>query len=209
MRGVAGSANFRAMTAAPGRKLTSAEYLEIEREAEWKSEFYDGEMFAMAGVSLEHCVIVSNLVAALHSQMKGRPCNVYANDLRVKVQDNGLYTYPDVIALCDKPQLEDANMDTLLNPSVLIEVLSKSTEAYDRGKKFGLYRLLPTLREYVLVAQDEMKIEKFTLGDDGQWRFSEASGMDGVMRLEAINCTLPLAEVYEKVEFPGSETRAA
>src|SRR5438094_497025 len=141
------------MTAIEKRKLTAQEYLAIERAAEFRSEFHDGEMFAMAGTSREHAQIVFNLSITIGTQFKGRECRAFVTDLRLKVPN--LYTYPDLVALCDPPQFEDSEFDTLLNPALIIEVLSKSTEAYDRGKKFTWYRELSSLTEYVLISQEE------------------------------------------------------
>src|SRR5215475_2147969 len=143
----------------PKTRITPKEYLELERKAEIKSEYLDGEMFAMSGVTLEHSSIVVNLITELNNQFIDRPCQVHGPDLRVKVSPTGLYTYPDLVAFCEKPLFEDEHFDTLLNPQVIIEVLSNSTEAYDRGKKFAHYRTVESLREYVLVSQTEYRIE--------------------------------------------------
>ena len=157
------------MSAAPKRWITSEEYLAIERKAEFRSEYLRGEMFAMAGASYEHCGIKDNIAREAGIQLKGGPCRVVTSDLRVKVSATGLYTYPDVIIICDKPQFEDAHVDTLLNPRVVVEVISASTEQYYRGEKFEHYQQVPSLKEYILVAQDRPFMERFVRQADGTW----------------------------------------
>lgn len=189
------------MTAIPKTRLTAAEYLEIERQAEFRSEFFAGEMFAMAGASREHTMIVANLVRVIGELLKERACEVYPVDLRVRVP-SGLYTYPDVVVVCGTPEFEDKQRDTLRNPTVLIEVLSESTADYDRGTKFKHYRQIPSLREYVLVDQSAAQIEQFTLGDDGAWKLTETKGLEATLNLDSIGCRVPLSEIYRKVTFP-------
>lgn len=182
--------------------LTEEEYLAIERRAEYKSEYYQGEMFALAGASIKHNYIVANMLAGLHNALKEKTCSVFSSDLRVKVQAAGLYTYPDVVVICGELLTDDTKRDTVLNPTLIVEVLSESTEAYDRGKKFEKYRLIPELREYVLVAQDRPHVEVFTRSDNGaQWMFRDATGTDAQLELASIDCTLSLADIYSKVEF--------
>src|SRR5437870_1310644 len=135
------------------QRFSPEEYLALEREAEYKSEYVDGFIIAMSGTSRRHSLIAGNVFAAIHAAIRGRPCEVHTSDLRVKVTATGLYTYPDVVALCGEPRFEDEVLDTLLNPDVIVEVLSESTEAYDRGKKAARYRRLESLQEYVLIAQ--------------------------------------------------------
>jgi Uma2 family endonuclease len=134
------------------QRLTPEEYLARERQVDTKSEFYDGELFAKAGASRSHNLIVGNVTGELRAQLRGRPCEVYPADMRVKVSETGLYAYPDVVVVCGEPRFEDEHLDTLLNPTVIVDVLSPSTEAYDRGEKFAQYRKLASLREYVLIA---------------------------------------------------------
>ena len=153
----------------------------------------------MSGAGEEHNLIVMNIAASLHNQFRGRPCKVYANDMRIKVSPTGLYTYPDVVAVCEDAQLEDAHLDTLLNPTVLIEVLSRSTEAYDRGEKAEHYRRLPSLAEYLLVSQDKPHLEHYLRQPDDRWLLSEISDMHALVSLPAIACTLALAAVYDRV----------
>lgn len=189
--------------------LTPQEYLAYEREAETKSEYYAGEVFALAGASPGHVRIMVNCVASLFVQLKGRSCDVFTSDLRVKVSATGLYTYPDVVVVCGQPRFDDEEEDTLLNPTVIIEVLSKSTEAYNRGEKFAQYRTLESLSDYLLVAQDIARIEHFARQADGAWLFAERSGRDATVVIPSIQCQLSLAEVYDKIETisPASATR--
>ncbi len=191
------------MSSQPKTELTTEEYLAIEREAEIKHEYYRGEMFAMGGASHRHNLVSGNVFADIHSELKERDCQVFTNDMRVKVCPTGLYTYPDVIVTCEQPQFEDNHFDTLLNPQVIIEVLSDSTEQYDRGKKFEYYRQLASLKEYVLVSQDHAHIERFS-HQDGKWVLSEATGLDAALELPSVDCQLKLADVYAKVEFEKS-----
>ncbi|MBI3797413.1 MAG: Uma2 family endonuclease [Deltaproteobacteria bacterium] len=189
------------MSLQPQHSYTPEEYLALERKAEFKSEYLAGEIFAMSGASRQHNLIAGNVFASLHAQFRHRPCEVYMGDMRVKVSSTGLYTYPDVVALCGEPRFDDEQKDTLLNPTVIIEVLSPSTEAYDRGGKFGHYRKLDSLQEYVLISQEEPHVEHYVRQSDTQWLLSEASSEQGSIQLPSISCTLALAEVYEKVEF--------
>jgi len=189
------------MSLQPKLHYTPEEYLALERKAEYKSEYFNGEIFAMSGASERHNLIVGNVFAALHAQFRNRPCKAYASDMRVKVSATGLYTYPDVIALCEEAQFDDEQKDTLLNPTVIIEVLSPSTEAYDRGEKFAHYRKLASLAEYVLVSQDKPHVEHYVRQPDNQWLLSEASRLQDVVHLPSISSTLVLAEIYEKVEL--------
>jgi Uma2 family endonuclease len=185
--------------------LTPEEYLEIERRAERKSEYFQGEMFAMAGASRPHVLIVANLVRELGNWLDAWPCEIYSNDMRLRVTPNGLYTYPDVMVACGEPQFADDQSDTLLNPILIVEVLSESTEAYDRGQKFEQYRTLPSLHEYLLVAQDAPRIESFTPQPDGHWLRVEISGRDASIQLVSIGCVLPLNRIYNKVAWPPAE----
>lgn len=192
------------MSAQPKRLITPEEYLAIERDVEAKYEFYRGEMFAMGGASREHNLITGNVGASLHAQLANRPCEAYQNDMRVKVSTTGLYTYPDVVITCEKPRFEDDKFDTLLNPQSIVEVLSDSTEKYDRGKKFELYRQIDSLREYVLISQDRAHVEVFTRDGDGPWKLSEATGLDAAIELPVIGCRLQLVDVYAKVSWTSS-----
>lgn len=189
------------MSAIPKTKLTPEEYLEIERKAEYKSEYFGGNIYAMAGAKRNHNKVATNLSGLIWQHLKGKDCESYSNDMRVFVPKTGLYTYPDVVVVCGEPTFQDKVFDTLLNPTLLIEVLSESTESYDRGKKFQHYRSIETLQEYVLVSQDEARIEKYVKHGDGFWLLSEAVGMDAEIEFASIECRIALAEVYDKVDF--------
>jgi Uma2 family endonuclease len=184
------------------RKLTVAEYLAIEEKAERKSEFFDGEMFAMAGTSREHNIITRNLVGILYNLLQGSPCQVFVSDMRVKVDRTGLYTYPDVLIVCGPPEYAPENRDTLINPKVVIEVLSPSTERYDRTTKFRHYKKLPSVMEYVLVAQDEPLIERYVRQQDVSWGLVDIVGLDASLSLTTVPVVVPLADIYRGVEFP-------
>jgi Uma2 family endonuclease len=187
------------MASVPKPYLTPEEYLHRERKAEFRSEYYRGETFAMAGASANHNLIVGNCVFTLGLQLKKKPCRVYPSDLRLRIEATGLYTYPDLSVVCGEPQLESDAGDVLLNPLVIVEVLSDSTEAYDRGKKFEHYRTIPTLRHYVLISQDRHSIDCFSLRDDGSWSLANCQGLEGMVTLDAINGELAASEVYDKV----------
>lgn len=189
------------MSTQPVPYLTPADYLAIERKSDVKHEYYRGEMFAMADATREHNLIALNLAVSIGVQIRDRPCEAYGSDMRVKVDETGLYTYPDMTVTCDEPRFEDKQTDTLLTPQVVVEVLSKSTENYDRGKKFEHYRRIESLREYVLISQEEPHIEHYSRQADGRWLLTEAKGLEGTIELPAIECRLKLADVYAKVEF--------
>ena len=187
--------------------LTPQEYLAQERQAETKSEYWRGEVYAMTGASRQHNLVVFNLAATLGPQLKRRPCEAYASDMRVKVARANLYTYPDVTVVCCKAEFEDLELDTLLNPTVIIEVLSPSTEAYDRSEKFGFYRGLESLSDYLLIAQSQPVIEHYTRQPDGAWRLATYQGLEAVAIIASSGCELRLADVYDKVEWPAAEAR--
>ena len=195
------------MSTQPKTFLTLEEYLEIERKAEYKSEYCDGEMFAMAGAGEDHNQLVMNLAIGLGSQFRSRPCRVYSNDMRVRVDATGLYTYSDVVVVCGERRYLDDRRDTLLNPSLLVEVLSPSTEAYDRGRKFESYRSIESLSEYLLVASDRVHVDLYTRRPDGRWLLTSASRLEDSLDLESIGCRLALADLYEKVDLPGEPWR--
>jgi len=189
------------MSVAIKPKYTPQEYLDIERKAETKSEYFNGEIFALAGASKKHNIIVANIIIELGAQLKKRLCQIYPSDMRVKVSQTGLYVYPDVSVVCGDPKFEDEHYDVLLNPTLIAEVLSESTEAYDRGKKFEHYRKIESLKEYLLIAQDKHSIEQFIKQNDGSWLFLETSDSEGTVRLRSINCELLISDVYHKVEL--------
>jgi len=183
-------------------RSTPEEYLVRERKAQYRSEFVDGRAYAMAGASRAHNLVAGNVFAELRAQLRGKPCEAYVSDMRVKVSRTGLYTYPDVVAVCGEPRFEDAHVDTLLNPILVVEVLSGSTEGYDRGEKFSHYRRLESLREYVLVTQDRVRVEHFARHGE-HWMLTEISDPEGVLALPSLDCALALRAVYERVELPA------
>ncbi|MBI5015561.1 MAG: Uma2 family endonuclease [Deltaproteobacteria bacterium] len=190
------------MAVQPKPFLTPAQYLAAERQAEHKSEYLSGEVFAMSGASARHVLIVSNVVRELGTQFKNRDCRVFSTDLRVKVPTTGLYTYPDVVAVCGPLSFDDEQNDTLLNPTLLVEVLSESTKDYDRGGKFEQYRTLESLKEYVLIAQDRPHVEHHVRQPDDRWLLEETNRPEDVVALPSIGCTLALIEIYDKTELP-------
>jgi Uma2 family endonuclease len=185
----------------PASSLTPTEYLEIERRAEYKSEYYRGAMSPMSRSSSRHCLIVGNLMGELGQHLKGKRCGVYASDLRLQILPTGLYTYPDVMVICGDVQYADERQDTVQNPSVIIEVLSDSTRDYDRGRKFQQYRALPSLQEYLTVEQDAIHVERNSRQEGGQWLLTEFEKREDSVRLDSIGCVLPLSEIYDKVEW--------
>lgn len=188
------------MSALPQKLYSPEEYLVRERAAEYKSQYYAGEIFAMAGGSPRHNVILLNVGGELRAKLKGRDCTVYPSEQRLKIPATGLYTYPDVSVVCGKPQFNDE--DLLLNPVLLVEILSDSTEAFDRGKKFEHYRRIPTLCEFLLIAPDRCKIDQHVKQEDGKWvLLSEVSDMQSTIKLPSLNCELAVAEIYYQVKF--------
>lgn len=191
----------------PKGHITPEEYLEIERRAEFRSEYLDGEMFAMSGVTREHNIIEVNILTELNLQLVDLPCEVFGANMRTRVSLAGLYTYPDVAVVCGEPEFEDDRLDTLINPQAIVEVLSDSTESYDRGKKFAHYRQIVSLREYILVSQYECRIERFERQGDGDWLYSELTDPNASMALPSIGCHLSLHSVYRKVDFERARQR--
>jgi Uma2 family endonuclease len=179
---------------------TPEEYLALERQAEYKSEYFNGEIFAMTGASRRHNLVAANVLASLHGQLRKRPCEIYPSDMRVKVSPTGLYTYPDVVIVCGEPIFDDTQRDTLLNPTVLVEVLSKSTASYDRGEKFEHYRKLDSLAEYLVIAQNKYHVEHYIRQPDNRWLLSETDDIRETNHLSSIECDLALADIYDKVE---------
>lgn len=192
-------------SAAQVPRFTPAQYLALERKADFKSEYHNGFITAMSGASREHNLIAGNLSRKVGNQLEGRPCEVYVSDMRVLVDRTGLYTYPDVVAVCGEPQFQDDEVDTLLNPTMIVEVLSPTTETYDRGKKFGHYRQLDSLREYLLVSQDQVLVERY-LRRGQDWLLTEFRDLDQVLALTSIGCEVSVREIYARVEFPGEQT---
>jgi Uma2 family endonuclease len=186
------------MATEPKSSLTVEQYLTLERQSETRSEYLNGEVFAMTGASREHNLITGNVFGEIRAQLRGRSCEAYASDMRVAIPGTGLYTYPDVVVACGPPQFEDGELDTLLNPTLIVEVLSASTEDYDRGTKFAHYRTLASLAEYVLVAQDKVHVEHFVRQAEG-WLLTETDDLATTLDLPSIGCKLALADIYERV----------
>lgn len=189
------------MSALPKRYFTPEEYLELECKAEYKSQYVAGEIYVMAGAEPEHGEIITNLVLALGNRLLDRPCKVYSNEVRVRVKAGELFTYPDVAVVCGERKHDTAKPRSLLNPQVVFEVLSPSTEGFDRGDKFARYQRLDSLTDYVLVAVDRMRVEHFARQSDGSWRLVIHSQPEHRLALAGLNCDAPLAEIYRRVEF--------
>jgi Uma2 family endonuclease len=189
------------MSAQPQKKYTPEEYLELEREATYKSEYFRGEIFAMAGATRNHNRIVANLTGECYIHLKGKTCRTYSSDQRIHIPENGLYTYPDLLAVCGRDQLLDEHKDTILNPRLIVEVLSEGTEAYDRGEKFQLYRSIPTLQEYVLINSRRVAAEVFRKNEEGLWTLaSEAFDGEGSIEIASIGLTLTVRAIYDQTE---------
>lgn len=188
------------MGAEAERTWTVDEYLTAERGGEVRHEFLDGELFAMSGASRAHGRLCWNLVSVLSPQLRGGACEGFANDMRLAVSESGLYTYPDLVVVCGEPEfVDDGHLDTLLNPTLIVEVLSPSTEDYDRGRKFAHYRTLETLQTYLLVAQDRVHVERFSRRPDGQWILFETDDPKATVDLPVIGARLPLVDLYDRV----------
>ena len=191
------------MSTLPKSFISEEKYLELDRAAEHKSEYYDGEMFAMAGAGMAHNQIVFNTSIAIGIQLRGKSCQGLPSDMRVRIGAAARYSYPDITVVCGKPQVLDNRKDILLNPTVVIEVLSPSTADFDRSFKFVAYTAIPSLRQYVLIATDRASIEVFTRQPDGLWSPPvKATQLDGSIELESVGCCLALADVYDRVELP-------
>lgn len=179
--------------------ISPEDYLAIERAAEYKNEYVNGEIFAMTGASRKHNLIVTNVVSTLSSQLRGKPCEVYPGEMRVKAPAARSYVYPDVVVVCGEPQFEDDYLDTLLNPTLVVEVLSKSTESYNRIGKTAYYRTIESLTEYLLVAQEEYRVEQYLKQADGRWLLSDVRSLENVIELEIIGCSLALRDIYDRI----------
>jgi Uma2 family endonuclease len=194
------------MQAAAERRLSPQEYLALERRAETKSEFLDGEIFAMAGGMRRHSLIATNLSGELRTLLKSKPCQVFNSDMRLKIEATGLYTYPDVQVGCGPLHFEDAKEDTLLNPKIVVEVRSDSSASWDRGKKFWHYRHLASMAEYVLVSQDSWLVEHYTRKPDGTWVLETWEDNRAMLSFRSIRCKVPLTEIYANTGLkPASE----
>lgn len=185
----------------PSPKITRETYLDLERKAEFKSEFFDGEIFAMAGASREHNLILANIIRILGNQLINGPCNVYPSDMKVRIEQINKYAYPDISIACEPEYFEDYHQDILLNPVVIIEILSDSTEAYDRGKKFIHYQFIPSLVEYILVSQKVHGIERFVRQKEDIWIYSRHDLLEDIVPVGAAGCELPLREIYQNILF--------
>ncbi|CAA9305068.1 MAG: hypothetical protein AVDCRST_MAG93-4866 [uncultured Chloroflexia bacterium] len=196
------------MVPQPRTTKSAEEYLAFERSTDQRHEYDGAAIYPMAGASEQHIQICVNLYGLFYNQFRRRDCMVYTSDMRVHIPLSGLYTYPDVSALCGSPQFLDGHRDTLLNPTVIIEVLSPSTETYDRGKKFRNYRTLPSLQEYLLIEQDTMHVEHYTRQPNGQWLLAEVSELRESLVLSSIDCALEVMDIYEKVLPDQTQDRA-
>lgn len=186
------------MASNPRPWISPEQYLKVERQAETKSEYLNGETFAMTGASRRHNLVAGNIFASLKSQLRDRGCEVYISDMRVRIPVGDFYVYPDVTVACGQPRFEDSEVDTLLNPVVIVEILSKSTEDYDRGTKFVHYRTLPSLAEYLLVSQEERRVEHLVRQASG-WLLTESTSLEDVVELPSVGARLALSEIYDRV----------
>lgn len=190
------------MASEPKQRLTVQEYLAFERQSETKSEYLEGEVCAMTGASRKHILITGNVHGEIRAQLKGRDCEIYSNDMRIRTPTSSFYFYPDVAVACGEPKFEDSEFDTLLNPTLIVEVLSSSTEDYDRGTKFVRYRSIPSLSEYILIAQDRPYVEHWLRQTADQWLLIEIDDLEQTLEMPSIGCRLPLTEIYDRV-FPA------
>ena len=190
------------MSSAAKTKLTVAEYLAFERASESKHEFFDGELFAMTGGTPAHSLIATNFASEARAALKERPCVVFNSDLRVKVNPSGLYTYPDVTIVCGEQKFDDEQRDTLINPTIVVEVLSKSTASYDRGPKSKHFRKIDSLQALILIEQDCPAVEVYCRQSDGKWILTDATELTDSIAIEPIGIFIPLAEIYRRVTFP-------
>lgn len=196
------------MSAVPKHYVTPQEYLEKERRAEFKSEYYKGEVFAMAGATTQHTLIKDNLARETGNALKDRPCMVLTSDQRVLVTRTGLYTYPDIVVVCETPQYaEDSELDNLLNPQIIVEVLSRSTEVYDRDQKFFQYSGIKSLKEYILVSQTAPSVERFVRQTGDDWLLTKFRGIEAIFEYSTIPVKVPLAEIYRMVKFEEEPLR--
>jgi len=187
------------MSTQPNIYLSPEDYLALERQAEYKSEYFDGVVYAMSGASFKHNIIVANLIIELGQQLRGKPCRVLPSDIKVRMPDSRKFFYPDVSVVCGEPQFHDQRNDVLLNPVVIIEVLSESTAAFDRGDKFQAYQQMESLKEYLLISQDKRVVEHYVRQTRELWNYTATVGLESSLSLPSIECTLRLEAVYDKV----------
>jgi Uma2 family endonuclease len=196
------------MSAQAQPRLTPEEYLELDRKSEVRHEYYNGKMYAMAGGSPNHARIISKLQGELYVALKNTGCEAVSSELRTRIAHDGLYTYPDIVVFCGEPDFATDKKDTLTNPVLLIEVLSPTTEAYDRGFKATEYRKLASVQEYAFVLQTEPRIELLRRQPGGGWLLSETVGIDATCHFESVGCDIALADVYDKIIFPPEDMNA-
>jgi len=185
--------------------MTPEEYLVAERCSEIKNEYFDGEVSAIAGASRKHNIILTNVVRILGNTLLGRPCNIYSSDMKVKIEKLMKYSYPDIVISCEEEQFEDANEDILLTPWVILEILTDSTEAYDRGVKFAHYQGIPSFKEYVLISQHFCRVERFFRQSDNTWIYSAFHDLNNTIPIQTIHCELSLQDIYRKIKFNETE----
>lgn len=185
-----------------GKKIfTIEEYLELERAAIEKHEYYQGEIFAMSGALLPHIIITGNTFSFLHQKLKGKSCRPFNSDMRTHVEKNTLFTYPDITVVCGEVNTLNSDNFNLINPTIIIEILSKSTKSYDRGDKFKLYRDVPTLKEYILINSEAIGVEAFRLNEKSHWELEEYKGIEDILQIPTLQLSIPLAEVYDDTSF--------
>lgn len=189
------------MAASAREYLTPDEYLAFERRAETKHEYYDGVLIAMVGGTPTHSEIAMGAGVALANQLRGRPCRIYNSDLKVGMGKRRSFVYPDVTVVCGTPQFGEAEHDVLLNPLVIVEVLSPSTEQHDRTRKFLAYQRIPSFAEYLLISQTIPRVELCSRQDDGFWEWSSVEGLDATIAIPSLDCTIALADIYHNVTF--------
>lgn len=189
------------------RYYSPEEYLELETAAEYKSEYYEGQITPMPGGTPNHNKIAGNFYAALNFAFKGQSYQVFMSDLRLWIPQTRLFTYPDVMVVSGELEYAEGRRDTITNPVAIAEVLSDSTEDYERGKKFKLYRSIPSLREYILIAQSEMQVEQFSKTDNNKWILSEYEGENAILTLTSLSFQIALPDIYDKVEFESEESK--
>ena len=189
------------MSFAESQHISDTDYLADERNAINKHEFYKGEVYAMSGASIKHNLIFSNVFGILSSKLFGADCMVFGSDLRIHIPQNSLYTYPDISIVCGRIETLDSNFDTIINPAVIIEILSASTRDYDKGSKFTLYRDIPSLKEYILIDSEQVSVEKFIRNNDGSWKLTEHKYQSEQFTINTIETILKLEDVYKSIEY--------
>jgi Uma2 family endonuclease len=187
------------------KKFTVEEYLQFENTSEEKHEYYQGEIFAMAGAKPRHIVIAKNLMRDIATLLRGKPCQPYGRDMRIHIPENTLFTYPDILIICGDIVGFTGDAETLIQPTVIIEILSLSTRQYDRGEKFKLYRDIPTLKEYILIDSETISIEAFRINDRNHWELEEYKSLVGNLHVASVNISLSVTDIYEGTKLPLSK----